>query len=926
MAISVDPFTNVIYVPKADLTLIQSSPEVRELDVNTFRLWLRDWEDDEANIYRPKTHTHSTEVALAGLTYARIIEILSPYTVEFEDGQYTINCIGANHNVSDVKVANQVSLIVNNAAGLISNAQIEFASFNGGITIDANSPYDGTVFPIGTPQAPVNNISDALLIAQNRGFTTFYITGDLTITESLTLDGFVFVGESMTKTELDIDSDTGCVRCEFYDAHVIGTLDGENMLKNCRLTNLTYVNGVIEQCLLGPGTIILGGSTTAHFLDCWSGVPGTNTPIIDMGGSGQELGLRNYNGGIELRNKNGIDPVSIDLNSGQVVLDSTLTAGTIVIRGVGKLTDNSNGATVLSDDLLSKAVISQAVWDEPIENHLVSGTTGLSVGVQQFNGLVTLDVVNGQAGIDFPIGTERVPVNNIPDAVAIASARGISAFKVRGNITAMGGPFNDYHIYGDGPARTTITCTDLECHKCTYHDVTLTGQFINDSDITTIGCVVTDLYDMQLTAHRTSFGGAVRLIEVDSHSTFYDCYDNIPGIGIPEIKVNTCTSLGIWNWQGGIELTEMITPNTVVSLMIAQGRLFVDSSDVEGDIIVKGLANLVGTTGGTTIEQDGLITKETIAEATWKAMMEKIYVNTSSGNTGSSYPVGTSEYPVNNFADAKLICEAYGVEVLHIHGNATLDESFNGYTIESHDIDASTLDLNGEDISNCTFKELNIIGSGVGHANFNDCHILTGFAGMNCHMENCILEGTFVAAAGGTINGDRCTSPSNAIFNLNGDGSLGMANYSGVITIANVTDAGSTVALTGTYLCTLMSSCTAGQALIAGIGILNDYSTGISITERTVPKTVWNEDVSNFVTDGTVGKELMSKLDRSLGLMQENFHMDNQTYQDYNGAKLLTSARIRTYSDDALTQLLATYQVTATWADGQCTSYQVTKV
>jgi hypothetical protein len=45
-----------------------------------------------------------------------------------------------------------------------------------------------------------------------------------------------------------------------------------------------------------------------------------------------------------LRNKTGTDSVSIDLNSGQVIIDSDVTNGSIVIRGVGKLTNNSTGS------------------------------------------------------------------------------------------------------------------------------------------------------------------------------------------------------------------------------------------------------------------------------------------------------------------------------------------------------------------------------------------------------------------------------------------------------------------------------------------------------------------------------------------------------------------------------------------------------
>ena len=365
MAISVDPFTDIIYVPKADLTLVQASPEIRELDLNAFHLWLRDWEDSSEGIPRPKTHNHSTEVALAGLNYARIIEILSPYTVEFEDGQYTVNCTGANHNISDVKVANQVSLIVNNAAGLINNAAIEYASFNGGVSIDVSSSNSGTLFPNGTPQQPVNNISDAYAIALYRGFLTFYVKSDLHITAAVpALDGFVFVGDGMDRTTIELDSDATVNDCGYENATVTGTLDGNSRLHGCLIEDLVYVKGFIEQCVIAPGTITLAGSEEAHFLDCWSGVPGTSTPVIDMGGSGQALALRNYNGGITLRNKTGTDSVSIDLNSGQVILEPTITNGDIVVRGVGKLTDNSDGATVYSEDFLSPSNIAEAVWQD----------------------------------------------------------------------------------------------------------------------------------------------------------------------------------------------------------------------------------------------------------------------------------------------------------------------------------------------------------------------------------------------------------------------------------------------------------------------------------------------------------------------------------------------------------------------------------
>lgn len=108
-----------IFIPRADMTLTQASPEIRELDLDALRLELRDLEASTAGMPWPKTHIHNTQTNLAGVTYARQVNIISPYSVEFEDGVYRVVAVGANHNISDVLVVNSVSLVTNNSAGLI---------------------------------------------------------------------------------------------------------------------------------------------------------------------------------------------------------------------------------------------------------------------------------------------------------------------------------------------------------------------------------------------------------------------------------------------------------------------------------------------------------------------------------------------------------------------------------------------------------------------------------------------------------------------------------------------------------------------------------------------------------------------------------------------------------------------------------------
>ena len=108
--------TKVITIPQSFLTYISGS--LYELDVNGFRQALKDIEDSEGMPF-VDTHRHNTQVTLSGVTYARSLEIINGYTVTFQDGQYAVRCVGANHNLADVKNLNQVSLIIGNSAGLI---------------------------------------------------------------------------------------------------------------------------------------------------------------------------------------------------------------------------------------------------------------------------------------------------------------------------------------------------------------------------------------------------------------------------------------------------------------------------------------------------------------------------------------------------------------------------------------------------------------------------------------------------------------------------------------------------------------------------------------------------------------------------------------------------------------------------------------
>jgi hypothetical protein len=71
---------------------------------------------------------------------------------------------------------------------------------------------------------------------------------------------------------------------------------------------------------------------------------------------------------VVITNKTGSDTISIDLNSGKVGLTSAVTNGTITVRGLGYLDNQSTGSTVVdSSYLLDPSAIPASIWNRVIE-------------------------------------------------------------------------------------------------------------------------------------------------------------------------------------------------------------------------------------------------------------------------------------------------------------------------------------------------------------------------------------------------------------------------------------------------------------------------------------------------------------------------------------------------------------------------------
>jgi hypothetical protein len=105
------------------------------------------------------------------------------------------------------------------------------------------------------------------------------------------------------------------------------------------------------------------------------------------------------------------------------------------------------------------------------------------------------------------------------------------------------------------------------------------------------------------------------------------------------------------------------------------------------------------------------------------------------------------------------------------------------------------------------------------------------------------------------------------------------------------------------------------------------------LSQKCIANAVWDEPKGDHILSGTTGEiltNLGTELSRALALAQENYYLDQTVYVVYQGAKLLTSGRIRIYSDAISvgtdSNVIAVYNITASYDGDKLQTYKVIKV
>lgn len=866
MAIVFDDITKIIEI---------ESPET-EITIQELINAVRDWEDELVNIDIQKVASAAGKEDLGGgVSVGITMTLLNGWKIKFGDrsGPAYVPCrISGGNLVSDDASIPYVGsayvtigLSASSAATSADSEAIQYSSYGGGISVDIINGDPGTDYPLGNQEYPVDNLTDAVSIANAKGFKTIFIRESMTIDSGTVLSNFRLVGRSHVSTLLTMDTSAICDGVTVENANVTGVLDGDTHITRCSVGSINYVNGQIHDSGL-YGTIILGGGKDAVIANCFT-INQDDPTIIDMGGTGQDLAMPNYSGLVTVQNFSDVTgEIGIGLDSGKIVLESTITAGAIILSGSGLIEDNSTGtATVNIDGLINRELITKTTWDT-----------------------VWIDTAGGASGTSFPLGTEKYPVDNLTDALTISARESIERLRINGAMTiTTGQDISGYTLMAERSLGNSVIVNSGAITLETYFEnLTVSGTMNGSVRYTT--CVMGAINNFDGGAKNCLLTGDIAITGTGSNY-FTDC-----DVYVTDVTAHRGISLGAYTLnvircRGNYKLTDKTSTNATAIDLVA-GVVVIDSTCTAGTVGVSGIAEVIDNSGAGCTVIINSISHTAISESVWDEDLTEhniiqtagavqqairydnfVTIDSVNGVSGTAWPIGTHEKPSNNLTDALSIMATRDIDRIELRTDLTIGASHDvsGFLIETHGTMGTTVTFESGCAANkTTMRQVSVEGviTNGDVLLIESCSIgtlanFTGIMNVVAFGENAEIGiGNWATIIQATAGGGPTAEPELTI----GTAGVNIVQYAGNLKLMGKTGSNRTVVNFSSGNVIIDSTCTAGTIQLLGVGQIEADNSGAGCTVDSdgflsidnLSDAVWDESTLDHTDSGSTGKDL----------------------------------------------------------------------
>lgn len=500
-------------------------------------------------------------------------------------------------------------------SGAGRNQQLQ--SFAGAVVYDSERGFAGTTFPIGTVMMPSNNLTDVLTIANLNNIDNIQVKSDLTIGAGQNVSKMALETHGIMGTDIVLSPGCSANNTVIRYANVSGEVtNGDTLLiESCQVGELENFTGIMNVVAFAQGAEITCGYW-ANFISCYAGGEAGNEPEINIGIA--DVSINSYTGNLKLAGKTGTNRTVANFQSGNVVVGSTCVSGTIQILGIGSVERDDSGPNckVDLDAVITRDTIAEAVWDEELAAHNVSGSPGAALIGVTYNEKVCIDVDNGYSGTTYPIGLPRWPVNNLVDAKTIAEKNNIREFQLYSNLTIQNGEsVDDYVIQAEQDIDVVvILMPGCSTSNTRFFRVIITGTFDGKSYIQTATALTVANFSGFMVD--TILMGNVGVVDPAVPSLFSNCGGGKVSPPI-EIDLNDST-LNIGGWKGiGKLINKTGTGANIIEMNT--GQAIIDSTCVSGSIYITGVGQIISDDSGPgcTVDTSALLNRDLISNQVW---------------------------------------------------------------------------------------------------------------------------------------------------------------------------------------------------------------------------------------------------------------------------------------------------------------------
>lgn len=221
-----------------------------------------------------------------------------------------------------------------------SNVISNSLDYGGKLHYDENSIYSGTEHPVGTSVQKVNNIEDGIAIALENGLTEIHVYSNVNMDRDV--EGVTIIGG--LPNLIMYTHGFKMHLCKFNNLKILGDFNNSLVkIVECNVLEALNVYGVIDNSY-HSGRIKIAAGYNLNMADCESGIPGQNSPEIDMNeGNDTTFSSRGFSGGQTITYCDTPDCVATlsFVGGGKPHLEPSNTDGHLSVRGSGQLDDRS---------------------------------------------------------------------------------------------------------------------------------------------------------------------------------------------------------------------------------------------------------------------------------------------------------------------------------------------------------------------------------------------------------------------------------------------------------------------------------------------------------------------------------------------------------------------------------------------------------